>query len=443
MAHELNKSKNNPPASTSSFSINLAGGLLYLVSISICLHFYPDMNILLLCVIPSFIATILIVICEIYFLQVHKRPSTGLQTRGPLDKDRIFVKRIGFFTSIALMAFLYAIIPEYHKEVYYFAYLVFAILFLPICLCGWIYIEEIDRRMKAPYDKLWNFGNLILGRWDKIDKTLVTEHLKSLLLRSYYIPIMICLLFIQTENFADGIDSFISEYTSGISHVGSIFKFVLTVYFFLATIDVLFASIGYLIVFKALDSDIRSMDSTFFGWFICIICYPPFWDAVLIASFFSNFYDNLTWYEWFDSHELLIYIWGTLTVLAMCFEAITTLTFGIRFSNIAFRGLITGGPFRYTKHPQYISKMFNRFFYYVPFLSLFGIVGALQTLVMFMGLCFIYFLRARTEENHLAQYPEYIEYAKYIEKNGIFRFAGKIIPILKFSAERRKTNRLF
>lgn len=71
--------------------------------------------------------------------------------------------------------------------------------------------------------------------------------------------------------------------------------------------------------------------------------------------------------------------------------------------------------------------MLNRLFVYVP-LSLGGPLGSLQLMVMFFGICFIYYLRARTEENHLSQYPEYVAYANWINERGIFRGIAKGFP---------------
>ena len=68
---------------------------------------------------------------------------------------------------------------------------------------------------------------------------------------------------------------------------------------------------------------------------------------------------------------------------------------------------------------------------------------SLYAMTMFKGICFIYYLRAKTEENHLSIYPEYVEYANWINEHGIFRWVGKILPFTKFSEEKAKAGKLF
>src|SRR6478735_5237125 len=43
-------------------------------------------------------------------------------------------------------------------------------------------------------------------------------------------------------------------------------------------IDTLLFTIGYIVEIPALRNRIRSVDPTFFGWFVCLACYPPFND---------------------------------------------------------------------------------------------------------------------------------------------------------------------
>jgi len=58
-------------------------------------------------------------------------------------------------------------------------------------------------------------------------------------------------------------------------------------------------------------------------------------------------------------------------------------------------------------------------------------VAARQSLAL-AGVSLIYWLRARTEERHLSRDPVYVEYALWIEKNGIFRWVGQAIPLLRY-----------
>jgi hypothetical protein len=90
-----------------------------------------------------------------------------------------------------------------------------------------------------------------------------------------------------------------------------------------------------------------------------------------------------------------------------------------------------------------VAKVANRFFFLVPFLSPFGPAGAIKRMLMFAIFCAVYFFRARTEENHLSRYPEYVEYAKWVDKHGWLRGLGRTFPFLKYSEERARAGRLF
>jgi protein-S-isoprenylcysteine O-methyltransferase Ste14 len=352
---------------------------------------------------------------------------------------------LGYYTSIALLMLFYWIVPEYqHDLVYGAAFLMMGIVMLAFVIGGFLYIPWMDARMREPEDAYYHFGALLLGR-KNINMKLIGAHFKSLALRAYFIPVMMAYFYSNTTSMMEGHESFVSDFIAGLEHAPgiAIVKFILIAYVFLAAMDVLFATIGYLLTFRFLDSHIRSTEPTFFGWFICITCYFPFFELIMINMFFEGLYHGPKWNHWLVNMPYLAAAWGVLVVSAQCLESLTTLTFGVRFSNLTYRGLITAGPFRFTKHPQYIAKMLNRFFFLMPFLSMGGILGAAQNMIMFTAVCLIYFLRARTEENHLARYPEYVEYARWIEQNGVFRRIGDYLPFVKFDEKRALTNRLF
>src|SRR3546814_13867116 len=78
------------------------------------------------------------------------------------------------------------------------------------------------------------------------------------------------------------------------------------------------------------------------------------------------------------------------------------MAFGIRFSNLTHRGIITHGPYKYTRHPAYISKNMTWWIGSFPFLVTAGgwIAGARN--VALPGLVSgISYWRAKTEEKYL------------------------------------------
>jgi protein-S-isoprenylcysteine O-methyltransferase Ste14 len=92
--------------------------------------------------------------------------------------------------------------------------------------------------------------------------------------------------------------------------------------------------------------------------------------------------------------------------------------FGLRFSNLTHRGIISTGPYAYVRHPAYAAKNFSWWCVMFP-VALYQ-AGAqksaaplLQVLGL-VGLTFIYYMRARTEEKHLRKDPEYRAYMKKV-----------------------------
>lgn len=437
------------PKSSSSFFINLFGGICYVLSVQIAMFLNPDVDAFTLLITSVVAAIVPIIFCEIFILNVHKRERVGLIPKQKVNRERVALKLLGYYGSLGFVMLLYFIIPMYSDDEFYDASFLFLIpLLIVFMIGGWVYVGEFDSRLENPEDDLWHVGNFLIGRWSVADRKIVWKHLRSIILRAYYIPVMLTYFSIMIESLMKGQDAFITSYfadfTGATAYSFMLFKFMVMVYFYLAAMDVLFGLIGYLMALRVMDSNIKSTESTFFGWFVCLCCYYPFWELLFLKQFFIDFYTNPTWVTWFqDMPPFLVTLWGVMVVGCMALEGGTTLTFGIRFSNLTYRGLISEGPFRFTKHPQYIFKMFNRFLYFIPILSLNGVLGSIHSMLLFFGICFVYYFRARTEENHLSVYPEYVQYANWVNENGIFRFFGKYAPFLIFSEEKAKAGKIF
>ena len=435
-----------PPPSTSSFLINLTGGLGFIAIIKILGFLYPDMDAFQLSIISTFATVILLIILEAVFLKTYLRPSAGMKREKSVDAKRVQTKLLGYTGTLAIVLIIYSFFPLYTDDDFYDVAFLYLLLLLPAyILIGWIYIAEVDCRMMDPRDGLWQAGNTLRGNWRETDRKVLFSYCKSVMLRVFFLPVMLGYMTGNVQHVIDGNNDFADTLLQHLSHSPSlaIMQFFLIIYFFLACIDTLFAITGYLMTFRPLDSHIRSTEPTLLGWVVCIMCYYPFWEILFATFLFEKFYSNPEWYIWFNEYPVLLAIWGPLVIIGMGLEALTTLTFGIRFSNLTYRGLITTGTFRLSKHPQYIFKMLNRFCCFVPFLSLDGYIGVVQNTGIFAMICFVYYLRAKTEETHLSRYPEYVEYAKWMNQNGIFRWVGKVFPAFIYSEEKAKAGKLF
>lgn len=433
--------------SASSFTVNFFGGVFFVLMVACFNIFFPQIDQVIVLPISMLAGTIFLIFCEVVFLKVHRRDAVGyLEVPAPANPQRVRIKRIGFLASVGVLLAVnggFGLFQAGQYDVYWF----YAFLFLPfVCLGAFFYIPYADRRLGAGEDKLWHFGHFVCGGFAVADRQRVIEHLRSLVLRGFFLPVMTIYLFHNIDMFFGNHDALFEQELGKLTGQSGLvlLKAFITGYSVFAMIDLFFALAGYLVVSRMLDTDIRSTDSTLLGWTVCLLCYFPFWELFFFALV-ADLYAGGNWQDWFIAMPpALIVIWGSLVVFGMFAESFSTLSFGLRFSNLTYRGLICNGMFRFTKHPQYVSKMLNRFVYFMPFLALDGSVfTAMERMALFCLICFVYYLRARTEENHLSRYPEYVRYATLMNHHSLFRFAGRILPFLVYSEEKAKAGKLF
>jgi protein-S-isoprenylcysteine O-methyltransferase Ste14 len=437
----------NFPSSASYVGINFIGGMFYL-AVLIAGMAWSGFGANVVSLLGMFAAVGVILLLEISVLKVHRRPGAfRAETQQGFNWPRITVKLVAFFSTIVTVSFFYALLPTVFNSARVSGmWNAIELLIVPYSLLGTAYICWYDRHMVEPHDSLWKFGAMIVGKkgWDR--KSLL-EYLRSILLRSFFAPMMLSgLIFYTTMITGQGIDVFIQKEVPLIDEVSfkELIKVLLIVYLFFSSIDVLFAAIGYLFPMKAIDADIKSTETSWIGWAVCLACYDPFFTAVWMLGAYGDLFHNPEWYVWFSEYPLVLGVWGIAAVLANILEASTTMTFGMRFSNLGYRGLITSGAFRFTKHPQYVAKAINRFMMYVPLLSLGGVSGVASNMAGFAFFALIYYLRARTEEIYLTRnHPEYVVYAKLMNERSVFRGFAKLLPFLKYSEDRIRAGKLF
>ncbi len=431
------------PPTNSHFTLNLIAGAAFFCVVFCFTGRGFDILNLILCGLAF--SSVILILGEIYILKSPWRPRVGLIPRGSFNPSRIGIKLLAFFVTLAGCVLFYSLLPPDLAQPYHRFVNVFLQAMPFIVAGGAVYIALMDSRFENPHDGLWHFGVFLLGRWKQCDSQSLRIYIQSVFLRAFFIPLMFEFLLSLLTSVISDPETLIAKDAGQVMQSGSagLLICLLRAYFFFLVVDVLFATLGYALAFRSLDTDIRSVEPTLLGWVVCMICYAPIFDMVMAPYVFSALFENPQWYEWLSGHSAALAVWGAAAIIAMGLEAMTTVNFGMRFSNLTYRGIVTGGLFRFTRHPQYVCKMVNRFLVYMPFLSLHGVAGITVSMISFLAMCIIYFLRARTEENHLSRYPEYVAYANYIEENGIFRWAGRVLPFLRFSEQRAQAHRIF
>ena len=340
--------------------------------------------------------------------------------------SRTFTKTAGLAGTVGTIGGIYWLLPEYASGgSFYQPFWAFLRLVAPWwALLAVPYLHLADRRMDEPHDGLWHAGCAFTGRWGRVDRAALGQHALGWLVKAFFVPLMFCHLCRSLGDVMEGdparIASFGRWYEFGYA---SIFLF-----------DLCLTTLGYLFALRLLGTQIRSTEPTFLGWAVALVCYEPFFTLVK-RSYLSYEESGFMWGNWLWDHPAAYGAWGTAILLLLGIYLWATVAFGARFSNLTNRGIITGGPYRWTKHPAYISKNLAWWMISIPFIPAAGTPSAdvVRHCVMLLGINAIYLLRAKTEERHLRLDPDYVAYEQWIERQGALRWVNRV-PVVGWIA---------
>ena len=196
---------------------------------------------------------------------------------------------------------------------------------------------------------------------------------------------------------------------------------------FMIVIDVAFATVGYILTMRPLDAHIRSANPYAAGWAAALICYPPF--ILMDAGGPLDYHPGTAdWTYWLQGYPVLLALVGALLVLLTGIYAWATVAFGLRFSNLTHRGILTHGPYAWSRHPAYLTKNLFWWVSTIPLLSTGSLADAARATLILAAVSGVYYWRARTEERHLSADPAYQEYSAWMSRNApvprFFRWIG-------------------
>lgn len=161
-------------------------------------------------------------------------------------------------------------------------------------------------------------------------------------------------------------------------------------------VDCGWALMGYASESRWFGNKTRSVEPTAFGWLVCLACYPPYNNVTGTYLPLDNGTQIIT------SDDVLLAL-RALTVILFAIYASATVAFGMKFSNLTNRGIVSRGPYRFLRHPAYVCKCIAWWCEHMPTMTF-------AKAVFLSGLCGVYALRAWTEERHLSQDPDYVAY---------------------------------
>lgn len=184
--------------------------------------------------------------------------------------------------------------------------------------------------------------------------------------------------------------------------------------------DVLFFTLGYLIESPKFNNKIRSVEATFLWWFVVLLCYPPLNTyTIKIIWWYSRDFPQFT-------NNYLHILLNIFILIFMWIYSRASVSLWLKASNLTNRWIVKKWPYKYIRHPAYVSKNTAWWIGGTPLLFWNLINGDFKNFfIVLMSLLtwsFIYYLRAITEEKHLSLDPNYIKYKQEVK----YKFIPKI-----------------
>ena len=401
-----------PPSATHA-GVAWSGAAAMLSGVAVLYFGSPAHHIAHLALIVMACAAVGVFVPDLLWQKVQRRT---LVPAAPGNDLRTLTKFAGLLGAVGFVALLYWLFPEYYRgQGFYDNYWVALGVVLPLwAVAALPYIYWVDRRMREPCDALWQMGRLVTLQWHGLNARVIGQFLLGWVARGYFLPLMFTYLCNELNKML--------QYDPHLLHG---FKGIYDwAYFALYFVDVAMVSMTYLMSLRLTDTQVRSTDPTMLGWATALICYQPFWS--LIGSQYIAYDDGARWDLWLHNVPWLYVLWGSAILALSAIYVWATVSFGGRFSNLTHRGIITNGPYRYSKHPAYIAKNLSWWMISVPFMFADDLAMALRRCLLLGLLNVVYYLRAKTEERHLAADPLYVQYASWIDRHGLLRFINRV-----------------
>jgi hypothetical protein len=262
-------------------------------------------------------------------------------------------------------------------------------------------------------------GRRRLGTVLRNRKTRVV--LLDLLVKLFFIPLMATFLFAEFGNLRRNLPALLqSIHDVGVAWPSRFDLSYWTIFHLIILVDVSIALIGYAASSRWLGNKSVSVEQTVGGWAVALACYPPFNGLTTDLLPYNRSgpgaaFLDLQQFRWIDAENAVL-LNGGLDVALRCVALAgmmlyvwATLSFGMRFSNLTHRGIITRGPYALMRHPAYFGKNVAWWAESVR-----SFTSPWQPLFL-AGWNIIYFLRAWTEERHLRKFADYRAYCERVK----------------------------
>ncbi len=400
------------PASAVSHGVGLAGLAGLVAWIVVAWHFgmdgpYAALVGIAACAVPM-------VVWSLVVDRVHRRPSTGIDwNRVRPWRDTIDIsltKLAGLWLTWAGIVAVYATARFYWQGNFAFAMWVLGWAAVPLFVVSIPYVLWIDRRLVDPKDGCWALGAWAMHLPEPVDRDAILDHLRGWAVKAFFLAFMLAIV-------PAGFGEFVRADPAAIlAGPVPLANWLITLMF---VVDVAFATAGYILAMRPLDTHIRSANPYAAGWMAALICYPPF---ILMGDGGPLDYHPGTadWTYWFAGYPAMLWVIGGVLVALTAVYAWATMAFGLRFSNLTHRGILTHGPYAWTRHPAYLSKNLFWWISTIPLLTTAADwTEALRNTAIMAGVSGVYYWRAKTEERHLGADAAYRDYSAWMDRRGL------------------------
>ena len=265
---------------------------------------------------------------------------------------------------------------------------------------GTILFRALKRSIKDSCNYIRLFNVKIRKPIPRLEKHENTA-LLFIIVKIFYLTLMLNFFFANYNSVKHQLPNLLSNGTllSIPSFNNILFPFILASIFLF---DTLWFAFGYTFEAGFLKNKVRSVEPTIFGWVVALASYPPFNGTI---TKYVNWYAN-DYIVFFN--DTLTFTIRIIIVLSLLIYLSATFALGTKCSNLTNRGIVSRGPYRFVRHPAYISKNLAWWLTLIPILS--------WPAILSMGAwSFIYHLRSITEERHLIKDPDYQEYVKKVK----------------------------
>ena len=377
---------------------------------------------------------LIVLVTSVYFCSSELTRRTWSFAHRPQQRistviDHTITRFLGMVLGIVAILFAVWLFPEYNQPHYrrllFEAVPLFLASFIPLSL---VIIFLTEYLLGEKRDGTYQFGLIARFRWSEVEGKAFRAGVLEWLVRGIFLlinffAVSTLLARVRSRELPDLSDGFV--------------QFVMNIDSMIFMLILLVILPGYLFASRLIGTEVKKVDSTWFAWAITLSSYSPLNAAVYSAWItyrpLSDVYENThVWGVIGAVHPTVLYCLGALILIAALFHLWGEAILGARSSNLSMRGIITNGPFAFTKHPVYVSKCIQWACIYLPILNGIGFLDATRSGILFILVCVVFGARALAEERLLAEDENYVAYARMMDEKSIFAFVGRAFPWMRF-----------